>query len=158
MWETLDWAWKIGISAVLIGLLLWAVKGWWEEKTKRRSAKDQYPTWEELSTWMKAHDEKYLTGKDLAFAIEKLEQNCKACIKECNARRNQERTIEMTHFAELFKQQLDHGEKRFQVMESEQTKTREVLTDISTNLALLTQTVNRAIDIGEIKFERAREK
>jgi hypothetical protein len=157
MLETMEWAWKLGISAVLVGLLLWALKGWWAEKTRPRSAKDQVPTWEEIGAWLDDRDGKFLVQKDLTGAVDRIEQNCKECIRACNARRNQERTNEMTHFATLFKQQLDQGEKRFQTMEMEQTKTREVLTDISTNLALLTQTVDRALDIGKISFERKRE-
>ena len=148
---TAEWVFRIVIVASVLGLFLWAIKGWWAEKTVHRKPGDQMITLNELEEWHEK-EKRFLKPADLTGALEKVALNCHECIKDCNTRRNLERDKEMNRLSDMFSLQLQQGEKRFASMEEAQKDTAKALQAISTNLALLTQTVARALKNEEINI------
>ena len=111
--QALLWTFRV----VVLGMLLYFAKGWWDERNKPRSSEDQYITLGELVT------------------------RC----KECHSEMKEDRQNGINHLDELIKQRLKTGDDRFEEIQSLQKDLTSAINQLTQTVTVL-QTKVQAIN------------
>lgn len=123
MWETADWVFRVSVVVLLLGIISWALKGWWTEKNK-----------------------KYVVGEQV-ISLDELRNKCAECIQRCIDKRQtlkNELEAEMSHIKETIETHLEVGRQRCESMDTKMDKLTDTMTQNTIAVNVLAEAVRQA--------------